>query len=350
MDEHTSISGRSQGSKICLILGEARLWYESLRPINVDWQGLQNQFRQQYSKIGNTREQLFHAWRSFHFDENTVTLDAYVTHIRQVATLLGYGELQIQEGFINTLPTKLYWVLFPINDLRQAVETAKRIVTKEKINRQLAGQSSSTPFMSIKGSYNQRVTFDTLDGVEDKIDKLTVMMVKLSTRKNGTNRQFKGLRFIKAKEGDRVEIVMIHIIMIEEIIKIGIDEIAEIEKFNLVDKVGVDQGINRIIWMSIGKKDFRGNMRTYQNFKRQNRGKYRRNYRNENYNRERDRSRSRERSFSRNISNRRNDRSINNSRWRSGSRASTNRDRIRCYKCREYDHFMKDCPTSKEER
>ena len=25
----------------------------------------------------------------------------------------------------NTLPTKLYWILFPIEDLRQAVETAK---------------------------------------------------------------------------------------------------------------------------------------------------------------------------------------------------------------------------------
>ena len=34
----------------------------------------------------------------------------------------------------------------------------------------------------------------------------------------------------------------------------------------------------------------------------------------------------------------------------SGSRASTNRDRIRCYKYREYDHFTKDCPTSREER
>ena len=48
--------------RFCLTLvGDARLWYESLRTINVDWQGLQNQFRQQYSKIGNTREQLFHA-------------------------------------------------------------------------------------------------------------------------------------------------------------------------------------------------------------------------------------------------------------------------------------------------
>ena len=29
--------------RFCLTLvGEARLWYESLRPINKDWQGLQN--------------------------------------------------------------------------------------------------------------------------------------------------------------------------------------------------------------------------------------------------------------------------------------------------------------------
>ena len=39
-----------------------------------------------------------------------------------------------------------------------------------------------------------------------------------------------------------------------------------------------------------------------------------------------------------------------NSRSRSGSRASTNRDRIRCFKCREYDHFAKDCPNSQTEK
>ena len=72
------------------LTGEAMLWYESLRPINIDLVGLQNTFRQQYSKIGNTREQLFHAWRSFHFNENAETIDAYVNHIRQIATHLGY--------------------------------------------------------------------------------------------------------------------------------------------------------------------------------------------------------------------------------------------------------------------
>ena len=88
-----------------MLLEEARLWYQSLEPINVDWQGLQNLFRQQYSKIGNTREQLFHVWRSFNFDENTETIDAYVTHIRQVAALLGYGEPH--RGVQKHTPTKL---------------------------------------------------------------------------------------------------------------------------------------------------------------------------------------------------------------------------------------------------
>ena len=36
--------------RFCLpLLGESRVWYHSLEPINVDWQGLQNLFRQQYS-------------------------------------------------------------------------------------------------------------------------------------------------------------------------------------------------------------------------------------------------------------------------------------------------------------
>ena len=103
----------------CLTLvGEARLWYGSLGPINVDWIGLQNQFRQQYSKIGNTREHLFHTWRSFYFNASTETLDSYGTHIRQVFTLLGYGEPQVLEVFKNILPKRLYWVLFPKEKLK----------------------------------------------------------------------------------------------------------------------------------------------------------------------------------------------------------------------------------------
>ena len=68
---------------------------------------------------------MFHVWRPFHYDENVETPDAYVLRIRQVVRLLGYGEPQVVDVFKNTMPNRLYWVLFPIKNLCEAVETAK---------------------------------------------------------------------------------------------------------------------------------------------------------------------------------------------------------------------------------
>ena len=86
--------------RFCLTLvGEARNWYATLEPIAMTWPELQIMFRCQYSKIGNTREQLFHAWRSFHYNENVETPDAYVIRIKQVARLLGYEDPQVLEVF-----------------------------------------------------------------------------------------------------------------------------------------------------------------------------------------------------------------------------------------------------------
>ena len=82
-------------------------------------------------------------------------------------------------------------ILFPIEDLWQAVETAKRILTKEKIDKQLLGESLSTPFKSIKDSHHRRVSFDTKEELGDKIDKLEVTIMKWATRDSGSVRQFK---------------------------------------------------------------------------------------------------------------------------------------------------------------
>ena len=64
-------------------------------------------------------------------------------------------------GIQKHTPYKIYWILLPIEDFRQAVETAKRILTKEKLDRQLTRQSSSTPFVSIRDGYNRKVLLNT---------------------------------------------------------------------------------------------------------------------------------------------------------------------------------------------
>ena len=107
---------------------------------------------------------------------------------------MGIGELQILDVFKNTLPSRRYWVPFPIEHIRQAVETAKRILTKEKIDRKLASQSTSTLFMSKKEGYsnNKRImSFDTKDMLDNKIDKLTPLISKLSSQGSNQNRPFK---------------------------------------------------------------------------------------------------------------------------------------------------------------
>ena len=122
--------------------------------------------------------------------------------IRQIANLLGYGELQILEVFKNTLPTKFYWILFPIEDLRQAVDTAKRILTKEKLDKQLTGQTSTSSFMSIREGTDKRVSFNTKDELGDKIDKLTVVMSKLAVKDSHERRPFKP-QIYKSREQNR---------------------------------------------------------------------------------------------------------------------------------------------------
>ena len=58
--------------------------------------------------------------------------------------------------------------------------------------------------------------------------------------------------------------------------------------------------------------------------------------RNENYGNDQFRGRSRDR----------NQRRREESRSRSNSRVSTNWDHVRCYRCREYDHFAAECPNT----
>ena len=188
--------------RFCLtLIGEARLWYDSLRPIEMDWNAMQEGFRQQYSKFGTSREQYFHVWRSFHYDENTDTIDSYILKIKQVPSLLNYGEPEILELFKNTLPSKLYWILFPINNIREAVDTAKRVLNKEKLDKQLTGQPSNiSPFMKMRDNANsgQKVLMKSQD-----LEAVTSMMYNMSLQQGKTKKAFKAQVYQKRGRGQR---------------------------------------------------------------------------------------------------------------------------------------------------
>ena len=190
MEAHNFPEGEKVRCFHVILIGEARLWYKSLALLDNDWPTLQNKFRWQYSKIGNTPEQLFHAWRTFKFDENTDSIDSYILRMSQVMAMLNYGEMQIFGNIKNTLPYRLYLTLINVNNLRDAIDLVKRVLPKEKLDRQLTGQSS-TLFMkatsnsdshSPQNHQKKGVTFDTMETFErnsDCIDKLTSLVSDL---------------------------------------------------------------------------------------------------------------------------------------------------------------------------
>ena len=95
--------------------------------------------------------------------------------------MLGYEDLQVLEVFKNTVPNRLYWVLFSIDNLHEAVETAKRFLIKEKIDRQMTGQSS-TPFMKLTDKKRKSVMFDAKDALEknsENVERMTALMDKM---------------------------------------------------------------------------------------------------------------------------------------------------------------------------
>ena len=72
-------------------------------------------------------------------------------------------------------------MLFPIDNLCEAVETAKRFLTKEKIDRQMTEQSS-TPIMKLSDKKRKTVSFDTRDVLErnsENMEWMTALMDKM---------------------------------------------------------------------------------------------------------------------------------------------------------------------------
>ena len=95
--------------------------------------------------------------------------------------MLDYGEPQILELFKNTLPSRLYYMVYNINNLREAVETAKCMLTKEQIDGHKSGQANSSPFMKVsqQNSKKKGVTFNAMETIQkqgDSIDRLTSLM------------------------------------------------------------------------------------------------------------------------------------------------------------------------------
>ena len=89
-------------------------------------------------------------------------------------------------------------MVYNINNLREAVETAKCMLTKEQIDGHKSGEATSSPFMKVnpQNSKKKGVTFNVMETIQkqgDSIDKLTSLMNEMDSKldKNSNPPQYK---------------------------------------------------------------------------------------------------------------------------------------------------------------
>ena len=91
-------------------------------------------------------------------------------------------------------------MLYQIDGLRVVVETAKRLLTKEQMDKK-AGQSSFSPFMQVnqgsskgKDKTEKKVSLSTVEAIErttDSIERLASLMDKMDTKLDRRENQYR---------------------------------------------------------------------------------------------------------------------------------------------------------------
>ena len=92
--------------------------------------------------------------------------------------------------------------------MREAVDVAKRVLTKEKIDRQLSGQSgATTPYMKVDVHHSNRkiMSFSTQYRIREQLDSLTSMVYSMSIQKEGSSISFKPQIHQQRKRGQNWE-------------------------------------------------------------------------------------------------------------------------------------------------
>ena len=129
--------------------------------------------------------------------------------------------------------------------MHDAIETVKRFLTKEKIDRQMTGQGS-TPFMKLSDKKRKSVTFETKEALEktsENMERMTVLIDKMYIKLKQKDVLI-SLRYIKEVE-DRIRDRLVEEIIGEEIgpsVEIIMKAIEDMDVVEVIFRRGNFQG------------------------------------------------------------------------------------------------------------
>ena len=268
----------------------AREWYHSLDLDDYarNWNAFTRHFSRYFSTQGRNIKHLHERWRSFSFDPNNDDIEEYIRDVKEAVKQLGHGGDAVVNLLKATIPTELYGTLYGHNNLPLLCTMLKDIYAKKP---QPAATSSTVttpgaaaPFTLIRPPTQMLHKAMEELSLEDKINHIMETLYHTDLEGKPVKKPFKP--FITQPR----------------------------RRF----KMSFDKGCN-------------GRSGCFSNFDgRDHRGKF-------NGNRGKFRPRRPFRKF---------DKSLNGKCARVSGRP-INKDKIRCFKCKEFGHYQNDCPTNK---
>ena len=118
------------------LFGKAKKWFNQGRDGRphatvADWNALNEQFKQHFNPVGNTREEQIASWRNIKWDGNE-TLDEFSYRVTQLGKALGLNDQHIQDTLKLGLPSNIYVNLVHIGGMQATLNMVKRLMAVSK--------------------------------------------------------------------------------------------------------------------------------------------------------------------------------------------------------------------------
>ena len=172
-------------------------WYHGLdlHQFCGNWHEFTTHFSNYFSTQGRNIKHLHERWRTFSFDPTTDDIEEYIRDVREAAKQLGHGDDAVLNLLKATMPTELYGTLYGQNNLCALMTILKDIYAKKPQNNAATAagvaQGATAPFTHICSPIKGAPKAQSDASLEDRILQLTETLYHIDLNGKPPRKPFK---------------------------------------------------------------------------------------------------------------------------------------------------------------
>ena len=160
-----------------------------------NWHEFTTHFSRYFSTQGRNIKHLHERWRTFSFDPSTDDIEEYIRDVREAAKQLGHGDDAVLNLLKATMPTELYGTLYSHDNLYTVMTMLKDIYVKKPQNNVAAAagvaQGPTAPCIHICSPTRGAPKAQSDASLEDRILQLTETLYHIDMNGKPPRKPFK---------------------------------------------------------------------------------------------------------------------------------------------------------------